>query len=186
MIFGNVYFIHLTVLDLYQDYIHKVPVILHDDRQRESHKPYGPPTSVTWLELQRMKKSTGIFVAMTRNTDLCAHDIVHSHDLWNYLRLNGGFVELTLLFLPLFFAMTAITDLVVWDLRLSGRPVFYPEYADSRFLQDITTYLTDYVTSRTRRKYCVSTTQIQINYQESTVFFDRQRARYLYKNGLNS
>jgi len=25
-----------------QDYIHKVPVILHDNLQRGSHKPYGP------------------------------------------------------------------------------------------------------------------------------------------------
>jgi hypothetical protein len=36
---------------VYQDYIHKVPIILHDNLQRESHKPYGPPTSVTWLQL---------------------------------------------------------------------------------------------------------------------------------------
>ena len=26
----------------YHDYIHKVPVILHDSLQRQSHKPYGP------------------------------------------------------------------------------------------------------------------------------------------------
>jgi hypothetical protein len=29
------------------DYIHKVSVILHDNLQRESRKPYGSPTSVT-------------------------------------------------------------------------------------------------------------------------------------------
>jgi hypothetical protein len=29
------------------DYIHKVSLIIHDNLQRESHKPYGPPTSVT-------------------------------------------------------------------------------------------------------------------------------------------
>ena len=27
--------------------IHNVPVILHDNLQRESHKPYAPPTTVT-------------------------------------------------------------------------------------------------------------------------------------------
>ena len=28
-------------------YIHKVPVILHEDLQHEAHKRYDPPTSVT-------------------------------------------------------------------------------------------------------------------------------------------
>jgi hypothetical protein len=32
---------------LYQGYIYKVPVVLYNHLQRESHKPYGPPTSVT-------------------------------------------------------------------------------------------------------------------------------------------
>jgi hypothetical protein len=31
---------------LWQDYVHKVPVILHDNLQRESHKSYGRPISV--------------------------------------------------------------------------------------------------------------------------------------------
>jgi hypothetical protein len=30
-----------------QDYIHKVPVILHDKLQQQSRKPYGPPAFVT-------------------------------------------------------------------------------------------------------------------------------------------
>ena len=30
-----------------QEHIHKVPVILHDDLQRESHTRYVPPTPVT-------------------------------------------------------------------------------------------------------------------------------------------
>jgi hypothetical protein len=34
-------------LYLYQDYIYKVPVVLHDNLQRESHKPFGPLISVT-------------------------------------------------------------------------------------------------------------------------------------------
>jgi hypothetical protein len=29
------------------DYLHKVPVILSENLPRGSHKPYGPPTSVT-------------------------------------------------------------------------------------------------------------------------------------------
>jgi len=29
-------------------YIHKVTAILHDNLQRESHKLYDPPTTVTW------------------------------------------------------------------------------------------------------------------------------------------
>ena len=35
------------VTHVYQGYIHSVPVILHDNLQRESHKPDGRPTSVT-------------------------------------------------------------------------------------------------------------------------------------------
>jgi hypothetical protein len=39
-------------------YIHSLPVILNDNLQRESHKPYGPQTSVTWLQLLRGQKKT--------------------------------------------------------------------------------------------------------------------------------
>ena len=39
-------------------YIHKVPAILRDNLQRESHKPYGP-TSITWLQPQRKQTKTG-------------------------------------------------------------------------------------------------------------------------------
>jgi len=42
--------------------------------------------------------------------------------------------------------MSAVTDLVMRVLRFSRRPVFYPEYTDSRYLHDITTFLTDYTT----------------------------------------
>ena len=34
------------------EYFHTVRVILNDKLQCESNKPYGPPTSVTWLQLQ--------------------------------------------------------------------------------------------------------------------------------------
>ena len=33
--------------NIYQDYVHKVPVILHGYFQHEFHKLYSPPTSVT-------------------------------------------------------------------------------------------------------------------------------------------
>ena len=36
-------------------YIDKVPVILHGNLQRQCHKPYGHPTSVTWLQLLRQR-----------------------------------------------------------------------------------------------------------------------------------
>jgi len=32
---------------------------MHDNRLRESHKPYGPPNSVTWLQLLRRQTNTG-------------------------------------------------------------------------------------------------------------------------------
>jgi hypothetical protein len=51
---------------LYQDYMYKVPVILHDDLQRES---YGPPTSVTWLQLLRKRMNTGTSTALTAETE---------------------------------------------------------------------------------------------------------------------
>jgi hypothetical protein len=44
---------------VWQDYIHNVPIILHDNLQRGSHKPYGPPTSVTWLQLLRKQNNSG-------------------------------------------------------------------------------------------------------------------------------
>jgi hypothetical protein len=37
---------------LEQDYIHKVPFILHDNLHRQSHKPNAPlPPTVTYLQL---------------------------------------------------------------------------------------------------------------------------------------
>jgi hypothetical protein len=41
----NGIFVHAATV--YHDYIHKVPDISHENLQRESHKPYSPPTSVT-------------------------------------------------------------------------------------------------------------------------------------------
>ena len=41
------YFAYYLFIQLWQNYIHKVPVILRNYLQRVSHKHYGPPTSVT-------------------------------------------------------------------------------------------------------------------------------------------
>jgi hypothetical protein len=63
-------------LQLYQDYIHKVPVVLHDNLQREYHQHYGPPTSVTWLHLLRKQTNTGTSTALTAETHwIYAHTI---------------------------------------------------------------------------------------------------------------
>ena len=54
--------------ELQQDYIHKVLVILQDNVQRESHKPYAPPTSVTCLQPLRKQTNTGTSTALTAET----------------------------------------------------------------------------------------------------------------------
>jgi hypothetical protein len=61
-----------------QNYIHKFPVILHDSIQRESHKPYDAPTSVTWLHdlhLQRCDCRNTLIYAHTNVCTLPAFDI---------------------------------------------------------------------------------------------------------------
>jgi hypothetical protein len=66
---------------LKQDYIHKVPVILHNNLQRESHKPYDPPTSVTWLQLLRKQTMAEI------------RTLIYAHSL--YLWRQHSLVKLT-------------------------------------------------------------------------------------------
>jgi hypothetical protein len=66
---------------LWQDYIHKVPVIMHDNLQGQSHKTYSPPTSVTWLVLLRKQSNTGNSTALIAETlsstrTLPAHGII--------------------------------------------------------------------------------------------------------------
>jgi hypothetical protein len=52
-----------------QDYIHKVPVTLHDNLQRQSHKPDAPPPTVTWMQLPRKHTNTGgTFTALNTET----------------------------------------------------------------------------------------------------------------------
>jgi hypothetical protein len=56
-----------------KDYVHKFPVSLHDNLQRESHKLYGPPTTITWLQLPRKQTNTGTSTALTAETLIYAH-----------------------------------------------------------------------------------------------------------------
>jgi hypothetical protein len=62
-----------------QNYIYKFPVSLQYDLQRESHKSYSPPTSVTWLQLLRKQTNTGISTALAAetHTDLRPYDFAH-------------------------------------------------------------------------------------------------------------
>jgi len=50
------------------NYIRKVPVILHDNLQRQSHKPYCPPTSVTWLQLLHKQTNARTSTALSAAT----------------------------------------------------------------------------------------------------------------------
>ena len=60
-----------------------------------------------------MKKNTGTFSAMTVKTQIYAHTTMFTLTTCD-IRLAGDIVELTLLYLPLFYlAMSAITDLVI-------------------------------------------------------------------------
>ena len=52
-----------------QNYIHKVPVILHDSLERESLKPYSPSTPVKWLQLLRKQTNTGTSIILVAETD---------------------------------------------------------------------------------------------------------------------
>lgn len=53
---------------VYQDYIHKVAVILYDNLQQGSNKPYGLPTPFTWLQLLRKHNNTGTVIALILET----------------------------------------------------------------------------------------------------------------------
>ena len=60
---------------------------LHDNLQRESHKPYGPPVSVTWLHLLHdLPILAPPPLWLQTHTDLRAHDFAHSPDLWHQPR----------------------------------------------------------------------------------------------------
>ena len=55
-----------VVVSEQQEHIHEVPIIPHDNLQRESHKPYARPTSIELLRKQQTK--TGTPTALTAET----------------------------------------------------------------------------------------------------------------------
>jgi len=79
---------------------------LHDNLQRESHKPCGLPTSVTWLQLLRRRIRAHAQLWLQKQTDytctssrtLTACDISLS-SLALCVREAGDFVELSLLYM---------------------------------------------------------------------------------------
>jgi len=67
-----------------QDYIQVVPAILHENLQREAHKSYGPPASVTWLQLLRKQTNTDTSTALNAETHWSkAHNNAHSPSVWH-------------------------------------------------------------------------------------------------------
>jgi hypothetical protein len=55
------------------NYIHKVAIIMHENIQRESHKIYGSPTSVTWLQVLSKQRVLAIPpLWLQKHTDLHA------------------------------------------------------------------------------------------------------------------
>jgi len=65
-------------------YNHTVAVVLQDNLKRESHTPYAPPTTVTWLPLLRKQTNNGASTALDyRNTLIHAR----SPDWWRQPRL---------------------------------------------------------------------------------------------------
>jgi len=54
-----------------------------------SHKPYGPPTSVTQLQQLHKQRKTGTSTTLQKHTDLCAHDFPHSPYFWHRSRLTN-------------------------------------------------------------------------------------------------
>ena len=75
-----------SLLSRCPSYIHKVPVVLHDNLQRDSQKPYGLPPSVTWFHLScTVLAPTSLWTQ--EHADLGAHDFVHYHELWYQTKL---------------------------------------------------------------------------------------------------
>ena len=69
--------------------VHKVSVILQDNVQRASHKRYGPPTSVAWLQLLNKAHS---YLHLHRSH--CSNTLIYAKmisrtflDLWYQFRL---------------------------------------------------------------------------------------------------
>jgi len=66
--------IHRIHFSTQQDYIHEVPVILHDNLQRVSHRLYGP-SSFTWLQLLCKQTNTGTCTILTAKRQSCTHTL---------------------------------------------------------------------------------------------------------------
>ena len=65
-----------------QDDTHKSPIILYDNLQCKSHKPYCPPTSVMQLQLLHKHMNTGTSTAQTAETQRSVtHQFAHSPNL---------------------------------------------------------------------------------------------------------
>jgi len=68
--------LYFTVFQLFTAYdtvniagLHpKSPIILHDNLQRESHQPNGPPTSAIIIQLLCKQMHTGTSTALTGET----------------------------------------------------------------------------------------------------------------------
>ena len=90
---------------LLQNYIGKIAAILHDGSQRESHKPHGPPTSVTWLLLLK-RADQRWHVRCSYYGNALIHEFAHFPNLCEIsldsltfpLPEAGGFLELILLY----------------------------------------------------------------------------------------
>ena len=58
-----------AISEVLQDYVHKLPVILHDNLQRESCKLYDPSALVTLLQvLRRVDQCWHLHLSECRNT----------------------------------------------------------------------------------------------------------------------
>jgi len=56
--------------------------------QWESYTSYTPPTSVMWLQVWHKQTITGTSTSLLqKHIDKCAHNFIHSPDLWHQPRL---------------------------------------------------------------------------------------------------
>ena len=71
-----------------RNYIHRIPVILHENLQCESHKPYCPRNSVSHCSRYVTREMpVPQALRLQTHTHLCAHDFAHSIDVWHQPRL---------------------------------------------------------------------------------------------------
>jgi len=117
-----------------QDYIHEVPIIFHDNLQRESCKRYDPTTSVTWRQLLRMHMNTTSTAPNAEIQDLCTLPTwdISLGSLTLPAPEAGNFVELLLLKREHFRTGSTLNETVAIDPR--GKWVLVTtEWRDLRF-----------------------------------------------------